>query len=105
MFFTVGWHYAKQGYGILILDSVRNGVRFDFHERRWLLRNTHLAWFTWWLVANDALSSKNLWGIEYYLLDVPDALLIPMVSLVAVSTGIVGWRIVQQGAGRQIRCR
>ena len=94
MFFTVGWHYAKQGYGILILDSVRNGVRFDFHERRWLLWNTHLAWFTWWLVANDALSSKSLWGIEYYVLDVPDALLIPMVSLVAVSTGVVGWRIV-----------
>ena len=22
VFFTAGWHYAKQGYGILVLDAV-----------------------------------------------------------------------------------
>ena len=94
MFFTVGWHYAKQGYGILMLDAVRKGLRFDADDRRWLLANTHLAWFTLWLVANDALKAKNLWGIEYYLLDVPAALQIATVSMVGVSTAIVAWRIV-----------
>ncbi|MCY4497663.1 MAG: hypothetical protein OXC14_10295 [Rhodospirillaceae bacterium] len=89
MFFTVGWHYAKQGYGILMLDAARKGLRFGAGERRHLLWNTHLAWFIWWLVANDAIKAKELWGMTYYLLDVPDALLVAMVSLTGVSTLVV----------------
>ena len=93
MFFTVGWHYAKQGYGILMLDAARKSVRFPETARRWLLGNTHLVWFTWWLVANDALRAKQLWGIEYYLLDVPEAVLIPMAALAAMSTAVTAWRL------------
>ena len=89
MFFTVGWHYAKQGYGILMLDAARKGLRFGAGERRRLLWNTHLAWLTWWLIANDAIKAKELWGMTYYLLDVPDALLVAMVSLTGVSTLVV----------------
>src|SRR5690242_15720295 len=29
MFFLVGWHYVKQGYGILIVDSVRKRLMFS----------------------------------------------------------------------------
>ena len=90
MFFTVGWHYAKQGYGILMLDASRKGIRFGAGERRRLLWNTHLAWVVNWLVVNDALSAREIWGITYYLIDVPDALLVAMVALVAVSTLAVG---------------
>ena len=86
MFFTVGWHYAKQGYGILMLDAGRKGLRFGTPERRRLLWNTHLAWVVNWVAANDALAAEELWGITYYLLDVPDPLLAAMVALVAVST-------------------
>ena len=90
MFFTVGWHYAKQGYGILMLDAARKGVRFDANERRRLLWNTHLVWVTNWLFANDLLAAKELWGISYYLIDVPDPLLFAMAALVTVSTLVVG---------------
>ena len=90
MFFTVGWHYAKQGYGILMLDAARKGFRLGPAERRRLLWNTHLAWVTNWLVVNDALEAEELWGITWYLIDVPDALLVAMVALVAVSTLAVG---------------
>ena len=93
MAFTVGWHYAKQGYGILMLDAARKGVRFPATARQWLLANTHLVWFTWWLAANDALKARQLWGIEYYLLDVPDAVLIPMFTLAALSTAATAWRL------------
>ena len=86
MFFTVGWHYAKQGYGILMLDAARKGIRFGANERQRLLWNTHLAWVVNWLAANDALAAEELWGITYYLLDMPDPLLVAMVALVAVST-------------------
>ena len=90
MLFTVGWHYAKQGFGILMLDAARKGIRFGPAERRRLLWNTHLTWVMYWLVANDALAAKELWGITYYMLDVPDPLLVAMVAAVAVSTLAVG---------------
>ena len=90
MLFTVGWHYAKQGYGILMLDAARKGIRFRPAERRRLLWNTHLTWVMYWLVANDALAAKELWGITYYLIDVPDPFLVAMVAAVAVSTLAVG---------------
>ena len=93
MFFTVGWHYAKQGYGILMLDAARKGMRFPPPARRWLLGNTHLVWFTLWLTTNDALKAKQMWGIEYYLLDVPDAVLIPMVALAALSSAATAWHL------------
>ena len=90
MFLTVGWHYAKQGFGILMLDAALKGIRFSADERRRLLLNTHLVWVTYWLAANDALSSKELWGLTYYLLDVPDPLLVAMAALAVVSTLAVG---------------
>ena len=86
MFFTVGWHYAKQGYGILMLDAARKGLRFAPDARRLLLWNTHLAWVTWWLFANDLLKAEELWGITYYFMDLPDPLLFGAAALVAVST-------------------
>ena len=90
MFFTVGWHYAKQGYGILMLDAARKGIRFNAGERRRLLWNTHLIWITNWLFANDVLSEQEFWGINYYLLDLPDPLLFAVAALATVSTLAVG---------------
>ena len=38
MFFTVGWHYVKQGYGILIVDSAQKRIplsqRSEIHAAR-----------------------------------------------------------------------
>ena len=85
-----GWHYAKQGFGILMLDAARKGVRFSAGERRRLLWNTHLIWLTFWLLINDTLVRQELWGITYYLVDVPDTLRTAMLGVVAVSALVVG---------------
>ena len=90
MFFTVGWHYAKQGFGILMLDAVHTGVGFDGNERRHLLWNTHLTWITYWLLTNDAVARKGYWGLSYYAFDTPDVLLAAMAMLTALSLGVVG---------------
>src|SRR6185436_15096158 len=34
MFFLVGWHYVKQGYGILIVDSVQKRLVFSENAKR-----------------------------------------------------------------------
>ena len=90
MFFTVGWHYAKQGYGILMVDAVHNDTRFDAGARQRLLCNTHLTWVTYWLLYNNAFAAHDYWGLTYLMFDMPDSLLAAMLAALAVSTLLVG---------------
>ena len=86
-----GWHYAKQGFGILMLDAARKGVRFSAGERKRLLWNTHLIWVTFWLMINDTLVKQEMWGITYYLIDVPESLRSAMLGVVVLSALVVGY--------------
>jgi len=48
MFLLVGWHYAKQGFGVLVVLSARRGVRFTAIERASILTHCFSAWaFAW----------------------------------------------------------
>ena len=91
-----GWHYAKQGFGILMLDAARKGVRFSARERRRLLWNTHLIWLTFWLLINDTLVKQELWGITYYLVDVPEFLRTTMLGVVALSALVIGYDLLRK---------
>ncbi len=44
MFLLVGWHYAKQGFGVLTVLSARRGVRFAASERNVILAHCYAAW-------------------------------------------------------------
>ena len=44
MFFLVGWHYVKQGFGVVTVLSLRRGFRFDQSERRALLAHCFASW-------------------------------------------------------------
>lgn len=44
MFLLVGWHYAKQGFGVLTVLSARRGVLFSARERGVVLAHCFSAW-------------------------------------------------------------
>src|SRR5215471_10865612 len=44
MFFFVGWHYVKQGYGILIVDSVQKRQFFSENTKRIFRANAYFCW-------------------------------------------------------------
>lgn len=44
MFFLVGWHYVKQGFGVLSVLSARRGVRLSAWERRAFLAHCLSGW-------------------------------------------------------------
>jgi len=46
MFFLVGWHYVKQGYGILIVDSVQKRLMFRIAPKRFSASTAMPA--GWW---------------------------------------------------------
>jgi hypothetical protein len=48
MFLLVGWHYVKQGFGVVSVLSARRGISFDLWERRALLGHCLAGWAYAW---------------------------------------------------------
>ena len=59
MYLTVGWHYVKQGFGVLTVLSMRRNVRVTKRERIVILLHCYAAWaFAW---ANPVSAG---WGVR-----------------------------------------
>lgn len=74
MFALVGWHYVKQGFGMLLVLAGRRGVRFQASERRALLAHALSgAAFAW---ANPAAPGREVEekGVVYTALAHPRSL-------------------------------
>lgn len=65
MFLLVGWHYVKQGFGVLSVLSARRGVAFGAVERRVLLFHSYAAWAYAWASPADPGSSMEERGVVY----------------------------------------
>ncbi|HEU4580404.1 MAG TPA: hypothetical protein VFS67_19240 [Polyangiaceae bacterium] len=70
MFLLVGWHYVKQGFGVLSVLSARRGVSLRARERQLLLAHCFAAWaFAW---ANPSMPAGEFeekgvvyWGVAH----------------------------------------
>jgi hypothetical protein len=96
MAFLVGWHYVKQGYGMLIVTSVLKRAFFAGREKKILLLNAYSAWITGWLLTNQAVRERDMWGLGYYSFDVPEALLYPSMWATSVTTALVLYVLVEK---------
>ena len=87
MFFLVGWHYAKQGYGILIVDSIQKGVPFSVRAKSVLRFNAYACWMVAWIGVNHALPKALAYlGITYYTLPIPQAVYYTAITVAVGST-------------------
>ncbi|WP_430388224.1 hypothetical protein [Dyella sp. 20L07] len=86
MFLLVGWHYVKQGYGILMTDAALKRSFFSRPQKNILLANAYLCWSCSWLLANHTFKQKDYWGISYYALGIPDWLLSAALLATLIST-------------------
>ncbi len=65
MFLLVGWHYVKQGFGVLSVLSARRGVLYSPHERRALLAHCFAGWaYAWANPASPVVEAEEK-GIIY----------------------------------------
>lgn len=90
MFFLVGWHYVKQGYGMLMVDAVLKRRFFDERGKKVLLWNAYAVWILSWILLNRAASDVNFWGIKYLTFAFPDWLLYSAASAVTITTLAAG---------------
>ncbi len=85
MTLLVGWHYVKQGYGMLMVDAALKRQYFDETEKKVLLVNAYAVWALSWLATNAYLSERSLWHIHYYMFHVPETV-VALAFCVAVAT-------------------
>ncbi len=65
MFFLVGWHYVKQGFGVMIVLAARRGVRFGRGERWTLLAHCLAGWAYAWASPADPGTEVEEKGVVY----------------------------------------
>jgi hypothetical protein len=65
MFLLVGWHYVKQGFGVLTVLSARRGVRFLPRERLAILAHCYAGWAYAWASPFDPGRELEEKGVVY----------------------------------------
>jgi len=94
MFFLVGWHYVKQGFGVLTVLSARRGVRITDRERRVVLFHCYAGWaFAWSNPAAPAGEYEEK-GVVYTSLAHPRWLELGAGAVLAASTAALIWVLV-----------
>ena len=89
MLFLVGWHYVKQGYGMIIVDSVLKRQFFANSEKKVLLINSYACWICYWVLANYIISETNFWGLKYYMFPIPSIIVYAVVGIASATTAVM----------------
>lgn len=74
MFLLVGWHYVKQGFGLLSVLAARRGVRFTPHERVAVLAHCFAGWAYAWASPADPGREVEAKGLVYMTIAHPPGL-------------------------------
>jgi hypothetical protein len=94
MFFFVGWHYVKQGYGMLMVDAALKRLYFNSRDKKILLINSYAVWILSWLSINASIPRHDLFGLSYYSLNV-HPLVLTIVTIAVIAMGIATvWTLV-----------
>ncbi len=96
MLFLVGWHYVKQGYGMLIVDSVLKRKFFLDSEKKILLQNAYACWIFFWLLTNSTIAEQNIWGLKSAAFSFPLTALYAGGLVATVTTGLTLFMLVSK---------
>jgi hypothetical protein len=88
MFLLVGWHYVKQGFGVMTVLAARRGVRFLPRERLAVLLHCYAGWAYAWASPFDPGKEVEEKGVVYTTIAHPHGLE-RMTQVVFVATGVV----------------
>lgn len=88
MGFVVGWHYVKQGYGMLMVDSALNRAYFNDAEKKLLRINAYACWLFFFVVGSQRIAGREYFGIPYHFVPLPDALPYLLGAAVVVTSAL-----------------
>lgn len=72
MFFLVGWHYVRQGFGILMVYAANDRNFFSVQERRIIKWSLYMLWLGSFVnIFSDGGVIKEYWGLKYAVPEIP----------------------------------
>jgi hypothetical protein len=86
MFLLVGWHYVKQGFGVMTVLSSRRGVKLSPRERQILLFHCYAGWAFAWANPSVAAGEFEEKGVVYWAVAHPRWLELMTGTLLGAST-------------------
>lgn len=89
MFVLVGWHYVKQGFGVVMVLSARRGVSFTAFERRALLGHCLSGWLYARTHPADPGGLAEMDGVLYTSFAHPPGLAMATLLLLVVSSVVL----------------
>ncbi len=101
MFLLVGWHYVKQGFGVLAVLSARRGYRFTPLERKLLLFHCYAGWAYAWASPFDPGREVEEKGVVYTSLAHPHGLVLATGIVFALSALALGTVLVRGARARR----
>jgi hypothetical protein len=101
MFALVGWHYVKQGFGVLLVLAARRGVRYGKTERKILLFHALSGWAFAWSNPSAPRREVEEKGIVYTALAHPRALEVVTGAAFAASACLLAGMLVQKARREQ----
>jgi len=91
----VGWHYVKQGYGMLMLDAALKRNFFKETDKKILLVNSYAVWIAAWLSANAYVASRQLAGLQFYTFDFPQPIVVAAQLAALATSAAAVWAILR----------
>jgi len=98
MAFFVGWHYVKQGYGMLMVDAALKRRFFDDREKKILLVNAYACWVASWLGLNFIATDSQYWGVPTVAIPVPQLLFHAGIAVAGVTSAVMLYMLVRKTA-------
>ena len=102
MLFFTGWHYVKQGYGVMITLGVRKKAFFDETEKRILLINAYVAWIFSWLLLNQYIREGVFQQIPFSSIILPDVIMDIVTALFLCWSVAVFFFIIKRFEGHRV---
>ncbi|QIG55324.1 hypothetical protein G6N82_03410 [Altererythrobacter sp. BO-6] len=84
----VGWHYVKQGYGLLMVDCALKKRFFGDRDKKVLLVNSYAVWLSAWAYGNAKISKTSLWGIEYFTFAIPEWIVFVGIAIASITSAL-----------------
>lgn len=93
MFMTVGWHYAKQVYGCMMVYANYDQYPLDPLQRAALRWNLYGIWWTNFFAAFSTEGFGSYFGLKYYYLALPRALVTLSWAYLGVTFAVASYRV------------
>jgi len=71
LFFTVGWHYAKQTFGCMMVYAKLDNYRLSTLERNTIRYALLSTWWVSWLYSNCSVGSYSFYDLKIHRLGLP----------------------------------